>query len=128
MNVEQYLRKSFPVDAVRVTADNMEEVARWCDGSIHEDHTDENPSANPHYIKVRVQNPLTERQTRAYDGDWVLYAGKGYKVYTDRAFRKSFDEKPQNVFEAGVSGGGGFTHARSGGGGAGNPGGTRAVG
>lgn len=105
MFVEKYQRKSFPVDAVQVTEANFDQVVAWCDGSVH---TDDNPNAS-RYIKVRVHNPLTERQTKAFVGDWVLYAGKGYKVYTDKAFRKSFDAEPakhesvdqiKNVFEA----------------------------
>lgn len=107
MIVEQYSRKSFPVDAVRVTVENLAEVAEWCNGEIHEDTTSDNPTFHPQYVKVRVQNPLTPRQTQAYVGDWVLYAGKGYKVYTNKAFIKSFtlieknDPEPMvaNVFQ-----------------------------
>lgn len=95
MYIEQFVRKSFPVDAVRVTAENMAEVAKWCDGEIQVDTAQDNTSGNTNFIKVRVQNPLNERQTKAYVGDWVLYAGKGYKVYKDSAFRKSFLAQPQ---------------------------------
>lgn len=88
LEVEDYVRKPFTVQAVRVTADNMEEVAVWCGGSIQV--TDKSPMEK--YIKVRVQNPLTTRQTMAFVNDWVLYAGKGYKVYTPAAFGNSFDK------------------------------------
>ena len=115
MIVEQFVRKSFPVEAVRVTAENIEEVAQWCDGDVQTEN-------NQPFIKVRVQNPLNDRQTKAYFGDWVLYAGKGYKVYKDAAFNKSFLKAPkadQNVFENNVEG-----HVGSGsGGGTANPGG-----
>lgn len=84
MIVEKFSRKSFPVEAVQVTADNMAEVSRWCDGDIRTED-------GVKYIKVRVHNPINERQTKAQVSDWVLYAGKGYKVYKDSAFKKSFD-------------------------------------
>lgn len=85
MKVEKFIRKSFVVDAVRVSAENLDDVATWCRGEVRSDES------GP-YIKVRVQAPLNERQTMAHVGDWVLYAGKGYKIYPDRAFRKSFVE------------------------------------
>lgn len=137
MEIEIFTRKSFSVEAVRVTADNIEEVAKWCSGTIE---TDENSTR---YIKVRVQNPLNERQTKAYVGDRVLYAGKGYKVYKESAFQKSFDKqeshepigipptpiKPveeKNVFAVSEGGGGvgggatTFGHSHGGSGGAGH--------
>lgn len=131
LDVKQFNRRSFPVDAVRVTEENFEDVAVWCDGNIHlSDETDQPVAIGTRYIKVRVQNPLSERQTKAFVGDWVLYAGKGYKVYTDKAFKKSFDETTQNVFDHSVPLGNSTSTVRAigGGGGSANPGGTHIVG
>jgi hypothetical protein len=110
LDIEKFIRKSFPVDAVRVTVDNLEEVAKWCSGEIREDTTEDNPSGHSKMIWVMVQYPMNDRQSKAYVGDWVLYSGRGYKVYTDRGFRKVFDEKvaEQNVFESGVTSHGGI--------------------
>lgn len=89
MHVVQAERKSFSVDAVRVRADNIAEVAAWCGGDVRT--VDAGPGKPPRpYIKVRVLRPLDDRQTMAFVGDWVLHAGSGYKVYGDGAFRKSF--------------------------------------
>jgi hypothetical protein len=85
----KYVRKPFEVDAVRVTDSNIEELAKWCHGDLLAEGTDENPRP---FIKVRVARALNERQTKAYPGDWILYAGTGFKVYTDKAFRKTFEE------------------------------------
>lgn len=96
MNSEKYVRKPFAVDAVQITADNINEVALWCQGEVK---TNDKGDA---YIKVRVHNPMNDRQTMGFVGDWVLYAGKGYKVYTDKAFQNSFEQsevKSQNVFD-----------------------------
>lgn len=95
MKIEQFIRKSFPVEAVRVTAANIEEVANWCGGTIRTEESNAPYNAGEQYIKVRVETPLTPRQTMAFVGDWVLYAGKGYKVYKDKPFRKSFDSKQE---------------------------------
>jgi hypothetical protein len=85
----KYARKPFYVDAVRVTQNNIEDVAAWAQGEVRRD-TDTGREIP--YIHVRVFRPLDDRQTKAFIGDWVLYAGTGYKVYTNRAFLNSFDK------------------------------------
>lgn len=84
MHVQKAQRKSFDVDAVRVTAENIDEVAEWCRGDVR------TAEDGRQYIKVRVLRPLNENQTMAFAGDWVLYAGTGYKVYVNGAFNKAF--------------------------------------
>jgi hypothetical protein len=85
MNIFKAVRKPFEVDCVQVTAENLEEVAEWCQGDIRLNDKGDG------YVKVRVHSPLTERQTKAFAGDWVLYANKGYKVYTEKAFDRAFE-------------------------------------
>lgn len=85
METQKFSRKSFPVEAVQVTRDNMEEVATWCKGKI--EHT---PTGAP-FIRVDVHMPQSEKQTKAFVKDWVLFAGRGFKVFTDGAFQKNFD-------------------------------------
>lgn len=86
MDTEEYLRKPLKVAAVRVTADNIHDVANWCSGKITENAGDDI------HIEVEVARTLSDRQKKAYVGDWVLLAGTGYKVYTNRAFHNSFDK------------------------------------
>jgi hypothetical protein len=89
IETKRYVRKPLFVDAVRVTDDNFEEIAKWCQGNIRNNDTDEHLGAR--YIHVRVHNPRSPRQTRAFVGDWLLYTDSGYKVYTHKAFQGSFD-------------------------------------
>lgn len=89
LETTKYARKPFVVEGVRVTDENMEDVAAWCNGDIR---TNTEDGSNKRYIKVRVHRPLTDRQSMAFAGDWVLYAGTGYKVYTNKAFHKSFEK------------------------------------
>lgn len=78
-----YIRKPFEVEAVQVTEDNIGAVKEWCQGAL---------DADPRpFIKVKVARALNERQTKAYPGDWVLYAGTGFKVYTEKAFHRTFE-------------------------------------
>lgn len=94
---KKFIRKSFPVDAIQVTPENMQAVAKWCAGTIKHDGEKEGHLSRD-YIKVRVAFPINERQTQAYLGDWVLKSGKSFKVYTNSAFEKSFfpEEKTAN--------------------------------
>lgn len=102
---EKYVRKPLYVDVVRVTGENMIEIARWCQGEIRNldnDDVAENQQLE-RYIHVRVHNPKNARQTKAHIGDYLLYTERGYKVYTERAFQNSFelvegeDQNAENV-------------------------------
>lgn len=93
---EKYVRKPLYVDAVQVTEENFETVARWCFGEIYnidESAVDKTADVQPtkQYIHVRVHNPKNPRQTKAFVGDWILYTERGYKVYTAKAFTTNFD-------------------------------------
>lgn len=86
LETKKYVRKPFYIDAVQVTESNIGEIAAWCDGEVRSDSDDKK------YVKVRVHRPLNPRQTQAFVGDWVLYAGTGFKVYTPKAFSASFEQ------------------------------------
>jgi hypothetical protein len=82
----EYVRKPFFVKAMRVTAENMAQVAEWCNGVVSTAEVNDEP-----FVKVHVLQARNERQTRAFVGDWVLQAGKSYKVYTHKAFTKVYE-------------------------------------
>jgi hypothetical protein len=84
----RYKRKPIFVDVVQVTESNFAEVARWCSGQIMN-------GTPAQFIRVRVHNPMRPRQTKAFVNDWILYSEHyGYKVYTDGAFKNSFERVP----------------------------------
>lgn len=99
---EKYTRKPFDVEAIQVTAENMDAVAEWCKGTVisptrtvgtdTEPYSKEvvDPTPSKAYIDVPVKWATDDRQKRAVIGDWLLFANNGFKVYTDRAFKKSF--------------------------------------
>jgi hypothetical protein len=91
---EKYIRKPLVVVGVEVTVDNFMELALWVGGSImHKDSNTQDGPIDPanQYILVRVHNPKSPRQSQAYVGDWILYSDRGYKVYTPKAFKNTFD-------------------------------------
>lgn len=103
LKTHKFARKPFYVDAVRVSEENMEKAAEWCGGEIQVSEAVPDmevrgvvqpgtgtPEAR--YVKVKVHRPLTDRQSMAFIGDWILFAGTGFKVYTPKAFDKSFEK------------------------------------
>lgn len=85
LETHKYVRVPIIVDEVQVTEANIEEVAKWVGGEVRTDTIGR-------YVKVKVHHPRSPRQTQAYIGDHVLYAGTGFKVYNDKAFKKSFEK------------------------------------
>lgn len=97
VSTSRYVRKPLYVDAVQVTADTFEDVAKWCMGDvIHNDGpeypTNAGEAPQDHHIRLRVHNPQSVRQTKAFVGDWILYTDRGYKIYTEKAFKDNFDK------------------------------------
>lgn len=80
----KYTRRTYEVEVVEVTTDNMSDAAVWCDGKI------KGTEEHGQYIKVPVRSPQSERQTRAYKGDFILKHPAGFKVYTPKAFNNTF--------------------------------------
>jgi hypothetical protein len=98
ISTRQYIRKPLYVDAVRITGANFDEIVAWCQGEVQQDGPGKGTGKK--YIRVRVHNPKTPRQTKAFVGDWLLYTERGYKVYTNKAFHESFDEIPSESQQA----------------------------
>lgn len=89
IETETYIRKPLYVEAVRITEENFDAIARWVPGKVQK-------QGSKRYIKVMVANPKSERQTKAYIGDWILWTEKGgHKVYTPKAFELAFDKLEQ---------------------------------
>lgn len=99
---QKYVRKPLLVDAVQVTADNFAEIAAWCQGTITASDGSQVHTLDPstQYIHVRVHNPVNVRQSKAFVGDWILYTDRGYKIYTNKAFKGSFEPYVGEQLEA----------------------------
>lgn len=80
-----FIRKPLIVEGVQVSALNMPEVAAWCGGEVTSTPSKRN------FIKLQMKpSPLT-RQNMAFAGDWVLKSEIGFKIYSKRAFERTFD-------------------------------------
>lgn len=95
LDIQKFERLPFTVEAVEVTAENINQVARWCRGKV----LTEPGRARKKYILVEVKRALNDRQTQAYVGDYVLKAGSGFKIYTPKAFETSFRKKTEHMMK-----------------------------
>lgn len=85
IEVQKYVRKPFYVVAVKVTEENMEAVATWCNGEIK-------TSNGIRYVYLK--NRPSGRPSRYYnatDGDWILKSDRGFQVYNEPAFDRYFE-------------------------------------
>lgn len=86
MHTQMYQRKPLIVEAVQVTSDNIYDVAKWCDGDVRTQH-----GSGKKFIQVTVVNPKEPKIMRAMVGMWVLKSDQGFKVFSEPAFRKSWE-------------------------------------
>lgn len=100
MDTKKARRRSFDVEYVVVTEDNIEEVAKWCGSTVGT----EPGEGNAKFVKIlNDANAKNARQAKAFIGDLVLgYGGSSFKAYTQKAFDRSFEEV--------VASGGNVTH------------------
>jgi hypothetical protein len=89
VELTNYVRKPFAVGAIRVTEANFDEVVELTGGHVQHGLKNSRPVK---FIEVPVKKVLDVKQKHAYVGDWVLQYQGGWKVYTHRAFRDSFDQ------------------------------------
>lgn len=94
LEIQKFLRKPFPVTAVQITPMNMVEVAAWCKGTVELAEAKKGRPPAP-YVHVPVVRPRFDFHTRAYIGNWVVKAGEGFKVYTEKSLRENFDAHPE---------------------------------
>lgn len=85
-------RKPFTVKAIRVTLDNMWEVADWCNGRYMIAY---GGSGRPCIeVKLGHDERNKPKYSRAYIGDWVtlLPGQNSFQVYRDKSFLEAFQQ------------------------------------
>lgn len=92
LQTEKYSRKPFDVEAVQVTEENIDTVAKWCGGEVRSDN---HKNRTVRYIYLEVNKVFSERQKKALIGDYVLKNGKSFKCYMAKAFRDCFEKSPE---------------------------------
>jgi hypothetical protein len=84
--VQTWTRRSFDVDAVRLTEENLQKVAEWCGGSVLRslEH------GNRRYVNFISVAYGKTRATKAFAGHWIVKIDQTFKHYRDDPFRKSY--------------------------------------
>lgn len=86
----RFMRKPFFVTGYPVTEENMEKIAKWCEGHVVKDIDGRS------FVRVPVNRPTHDLQTKAYAGMFVLLSQKEhkrtYKVYDQEWLDKNFIE------------------------------------
>lgn len=103
LNLQHYFTS--PVEAVKVTADNMEEVAAWCGGRVANERNKNTGKDDPY---VWVPTPEGSRISWAFKNMWItrrcVISMKGeikftYSVFRVDYFRKNYFESPNIAVE-----------------------------
>lgn len=78
-------RRTFQVDGVRITPDNMAEAAEWAKGEVK-------LGEMGYYIEFDTITDRLPTKAKAFVGDWIT-GGKVFKVYGDASLRSIFQEQ-----------------------------------
>lgn len=82
---KKYVTRTFNATAMQVTADNLVEVARWCDGVVRGGF-ELAVEALLHYVEL----PWDAGSDKAFIGDWVVLRNKEFRRWPDKTFHVIF--------------------------------------
>lgn len=90
--LQTYERKSFQVKAIRVTSENISEIAKWTGGDLTDTDLPATNAAIVHVPTVQVNG--REQKEKAHIGDWVtcLADSPNFRVYRNKTFLQAFQE------------------------------------
>ena len=102
MKIETYERRPNHVDAIKVTWENMHDVAKWCSGEVVDGDLETGVSTHILMPEYNGRKRGGDTRLRAFVGDWVLKSqaipGRPqaheaqFKVFFDRGFRMAFQK------------------------------------
>jgi hypothetical protein len=83
-----FIRKPFVVEAVQVTEDNIQQIAKYV-GDI-EEKTDGSPY-------IAVDRRIVPNIFRVYPGFWMTRMGDHIRCYSARVFAQQFTEQTEEI-------------------------------
>lgn len=93
MDIKQFTRKPFPVNAVQVGLDNVHELADWCGGKVEMKATKMMGTTTD--LPVIILEGQGENRGKVFEaalGCWVVELKGSFRVYKPAQFEASFDE------------------------------------
>ena len=88
LNIDKGRRKSFDIECVEVTDENLAAVATWCKGKVLE-------HVGTKYVDVSAsdKNAMNSRQTKGFAGDFIVRHVElnTFKSFSQKAFDKAYE-------------------------------------
>lgn len=88
--IKTYTTKPSEVHAVRITEENMVEVAKWCRGKLQTDANPADPFHTRKFIQLSTNRSMSKRHGQGFVGDWVVAKGTSFRVFTEANFEREF--------------------------------------
>lgn len=99
MKSTRFMRIPFFVTGYKVTDDNLDAIAKWCEGHV----VRANGKA---FVRVPVDRPTNKRQTEAHPETWVILSmqrgNRSFKVYTEEWLNRQFFTLPDEPVDEGI--------------------------
>lgn len=91
MELKQFTRIALPVNAVEVTLNDIEEIAKWCGGTIEQKSTRMmGTSVNLPVIKLQGQGDNRGKVFEASLGCWIVELRGSFRAFKPTQFESSF--------------------------------------
>ena len=102
LNIDKGRRKSFDIECVEVTDENLAAVATWCKGKVLEHE-------GTKYVDVSAsdKNAMNSRQTKGFAGDFIVRHVElnTFKSFSQKAFDKAYEiTETRKVHKSSVDG------------------------
>lgn len=96
MDIKEYTRKTFSVNAVELSLENYQEVAKWCGGVVEMVPTRLiGVLTNLPVVKIPGQGSNKGPEPVATLGCYIVELQGSFRVYKPAQFNNSFDEKEE---------------------------------
>jgi hypothetical protein len=90
LQTKTFTRKTFYVEGVQVTRENIREVAEWCGGTIAK-KLDDTDDIYIHVPVKQTKNSGRPHPSRAFIGYYVLKSSTGFRVYNPTGLEAAFE-------------------------------------
>ena len=87
-----FQRKTFRVRSMQITAENLHDISKWCNGTVVQERNIDNEIVVYLIVTTSRVNGRVEK-VKAFVGDWVscLTTANHFKVYRNQAYVEAFE-------------------------------------
>lgn len=96
LEILYFERRMFQVKAVQITEENIDAVARWCNGIIGIKF-DARKDEFVEYIELTIQVNKNPQLAKAYFGQWITH-NRSWRIYKPEVFEATFSPVDQMKF------------------------------